>query len=83
MSAPKRKAKAQCNLGACYSKGRGVERSFGEANKWFSLAAAQEYDYAKSAMLTVARQMTPEQIADGVRLARGFRGSDHSLVNPR
>jgi len=31
----------------------------------------------------VARQMTPEQIAEGIRLARGFRKeSDHSLVTP-
>ena len=60
-----------------------MERSFGEANKWFSLAAAQEYDHAKCAMLTVARQMTPGQIAEGVRLAREFRKeSDDSLVNP-
>ena len=40
-------AKAQCNLGICYTKGEGVSQSLTEAAKMYQKAAAQGYAYAQ------------------------------------
>jgi TPR repeat protein len=69
-------APAQNTLGLCYSKGRGVPKDFVEAYKWFNLAAAKGGDLANDAKINLAmaeRALTPEQIADGQRLAREFK----------
>ena len=68
-------APAQNTLGLCYSKGRGVTKDFVEAYKWFNLATGQGGDFADDARINLAmaeRALTPEQIADGQRLAREF-----------
>jgi hypothetical protein len=47
-----------------------------EAYKWFNLAAAKGGDLANDAKINLAmaeRALTPEQIADGQRLAREFK----------
>jgi TPR repeat protein len=36
-------AAGQYNLGIMYTKGHGVSQDYGEALKWFHLAADQEY----------------------------------------
>jgi len=67
---------AQNTLGLCYSKGTGVTNDYVEAYKWFNLAAAKGGDLAYDAKVNLAmaaRFLTPEQIAEGQRLAREFQ----------
>lgn len=66
---------AQRTLGICYSKGRGVETNHVQAYKWLALAAArdnQNSDDIKVNLSLVERLMTPEQIAEGQKLAHEF-----------
>jgi hypothetical protein len=58
-----------------YADGEGVPKDYVEAYMWFSVAAAQGDENAKAAKVDIARQMTPEQIAKGFRLARDFKPS--------
>jgi len=44
-----------------------------EAVKWLVLAAAQGLDQAKKNMTALESKLTPEQIAEGQRLARDFK----------
>jgi hypothetical protein len=69
-------AAAENSLGKCYSKGKGVAQDSLEAYKWFNLAAAQGNDSnveAKMNLSMAERNMTPEQIGEGQRLAREFK----------
>jgi TPR repeat protein len=69
-------AAGEDSLGMCYAKGKGVTQDYLEAYKWFSLAAAQgdEHDTQAKIDLSMAeRAMTPEQIAQGQKLAREFQ----------
>jgi len=69
-------AQAQNTLGLCYTKGRGVTKDNVEAYKWFNLAAAKGDERADDAKVNLAaaeRFLTPEQVAEGQRLAREFK----------
>jgi TPR repeat protein len=66
---------AQQTLGLCYTKGRGVATNNVLAYKWLALAAAKDNpnsDDVKVNLSLVERLMTPEQIAEGQRLAGEF-----------
>jgi len=63
---------AQMFLAIMYQDGEGVTQDYVEAYKWYNLAAAQEANSASDARDTIARLMTPSQIAEGQRLAREF-----------
>jgi TPR repeat protein len=66
---------AQHTLGICYTKGRGVVTNYVEAYKWLTLAAAkdtQNPDEIRVHLSMVERFLTPEQIAEGQRLAAEF-----------
>jgi TPR repeat protein len=66
---------AQRALGICYAKGKGVETNHVQAYKWLALAAArdnQNSDDIKVNLSMVERFMTPEQIAEGQKLANEF-----------
>jgi S1-C subfamily serine protease len=63
---------AQSSLGAKYGTGEGVPKNYGEAYKWRLLAAAQGDRSAKQAVPALESIMTPEQIAEGQRLAAAF-----------
>jgi hypothetical protein len=65
-------ADGQSNLGACYANGTGVIKDYVEAYKWDHLASAQGSETAKQFLQHLEQRMTPEQIADGQRLAREF-----------
>jgi S1-C subfamily serine protease len=67
-------APAQCILGKRIEEGAGVPRDFVEAYKWYNLAAAQ-IGVAALQRDDLQKRMTPEQIAEGQRLAREFRPS--------
>lgn len=66
---------AQDNLGAMYASGRGVSTDYVQAHKWFNLAASRKRSGAGRDMSvgnrdSVAKRMTPAQIAEAQRLAR-------------
>jgi S1-C subfamily serine protease len=65
-------SEAQANIGTCYDQGQGVPKDYVESYKWRLLAAAQGSDLAKRAATALEGVMTPEQIAEGQRLAREF-----------
>jgi TPR repeat protein len=66
-------ADAQSCLGVQYGTGEGVPKNYVEAYKWRLLAAAQGEDTSKKAMVALENLMTPEQIAEGQKLAREFK----------
>ncbi len=66
---------AQHALGLCYAKGKGVTTNYVQAYKWLVLAAAKDNrssDDIKVNVSMVERFMTPDQIAEGQRLAHEF-----------
>ena len=66
-------ASAQLDLGLSYFKGTGVVKDDAEAYKWFLLAGAQGDETARSNIPKIELRLTPQQRADGQRLAREFR----------
>ncbi len=69
---------AQFHLGGLYYRGQGVPQDYVEAYKWWNLAASrypagQKRDLFASLRDRVAKRMTPDQIAEGQRLAREWR----------
>ena len=67
-------AAAQSNLGFCYAHGPGVAEDSVEAYKWLLLAARQGDEGAKKFMTLMESEMlTPEQSAQGQKLAREFK----------
>ena len=69
-------AAAENSYGMCFAKGKGVNQDYLEAYKWFDLAAAQGGEHnldAKMNLSMAERAMTPEQIAQGQKLALEFK----------
>jgi TPR repeat protein len=66
-------ASAQFNLGVCYSEGMGVVKDDVESYKWELLAAANGSEKAKKNMAISERSLTPEQRAEGQRLAKEWQ----------
>jgi len=66
-------ARAQFDLGVIYNNGRGVPQDFVTAEMWFNLAAAQGDQTAAEYRDTVQKSMSPEQIAEAQKLARGWK----------
>lgn len=66
-------AKAQGDLGAAYVKGEGVPQDYVLAHMWFNLAAAQGNEDARQNRDSLAKVMTPDQIAEAQRLARQWK----------
>jgi S1-C subfamily serine protease len=89
-AAERGEAFAQQHLGGMYFLGRGVPQDYVAAYKWFNIAAAgQEPKVAADAAQfrdALARRMSPDQIAEGQRLARAWRpvaaGNRTSGVTP-
>jgi TPR repeat protein len=73
-------AAGQYNLGIMYASGKGVPLDYVQAHKWFSLASLRydasdkesREDAAKNRDM-VATKMTPVQIAEAQKLARGWK----------
>ena len=70
---------AQNNLGLCYAFGIGVAKDYVEGYKWIILAAAKGSDKAEQFMPVLENTMTPEQIAEGQKLAREFKPLNESI----
>ncbi len=66
-------AGAQHNLGVTYANGQGVPQDYVQAHMWFELAAARGNKGARKHRDTVAKEMTPAQVAEAQRLAREWR----------
>jgi TPR repeat protein len=69
-------AAAENSYGMCFAKGKGVTQDYLQAYKWFNLAAAQGGEAnieAKMNLSMAERALTPEQIAQGQKLAREFK----------
>ena len=61
---------AQIMLGLLYSTGRRVERDLVQAHKWLNLAALAGAARARDLRGQVARDMSPAEIAQALKLAR-------------
>ncbi len=64
---------AQYNLGIMYAQGDGIPQDYVRAYLWFTLAAAQGEENAQVGRDFVTGMMTPSQLAEAQRLARGWK----------
>jgi len=64
---------AQFNLGLMYSTGQGVPQDYVLAHKWFNLAAMAGNREARENRVDLARDMSPNEIAEAQRLAREWK----------
>jgi hypothetical protein len=70
-------SRAQHRLARMYAQGQDVQKDFVQAHMWFSLAAAGGIKEAADSLVSIARQMTPDQIAKAEEMAaRRRRSSD-------
>ena len=74
LAAEQGEANAQHNLGGMYGEGRGVVQDYVQAHMWRNVAASrqtgEERKLTAGARDTLARLMTPAQLAEAQRLAR-------------
>ena len=63
-------AMAQGSLGVMYYNGYGVPIDFVQAHVWFNIAAANGNEFAKPRLAIVEKQITSEQKAEAMKLAR-------------
>ena len=61
---------AQTMLGLMYSTGRRIERDLVRAHQWLNLAAMSGAGRARDLRSQVARDMSPAEIAQALKLAR-------------
>ena len=66
-------AHAQYNLGVMYDKGLGVPQDYVQAHMWYNLAATRGLKLGRKSRDSLAKQMTPAQIAEAQRLAREWK----------
>jgi len=66
-------AAAQSSMGFMYEWGDGVPQDYAQAHMWFNLAGASGDAYDINKRDSVARKMTPGQIAEAQRLAREWK----------
>jgi TPR repeat protein len=64
---------AQYQLGQMYSQGDGVPKDDAEAYKWYLLASAGGNKNMKKMVEILERTLTPDQRAEGQRMAREFK----------
>lgn len=69
LSAEQGNASSQTKLGAMYAIGTGVKLDYIKAHMWSNLAAAKGEKNALEVREIVAKQMTPQQIAQAQKLA--------------
>ena len=58
------------NLGCMFFDGEDVKQNYVEAYKWWLLARAKGHEEAAQNILVLERSMTPQQRAEGERMAR-------------
>ena len=67
------KAVAQWSLGIMYERGRSVPQDYVQAYRWYTLAAAKGLKEAVKGRDLLEKRMTPAQLAEAQRLARGWK----------
>jgi hypothetical protein len=72
MAAEQGDADAQGGLGLLYAKGQGVPQDLVQAHLWLSLAAAQGDKSAAKERDLLVKKMTPVQLTQAQKLARGW-----------
>ena len=70
LAAERGNAMAQGSLGMMYYNGYGVPIDFVQAHVWFNIAAANGNEAAKPGLESVQNEMTSEQKAEAMKLAR-------------
>ena len=63
-------ARAQFDMGVIHANGRGVLQDYAVAHMWFSLSASRGDTTAAEYRQKLAKDMSPEQIADAQKMAR-------------
>jgi TPR repeat protein len=66
-------ADAQYIVGVMYHNGEGVPQDYIVAHMWWNLSATKGNELARQNRDVVARDMTPDQIAEAQRLAREWK----------
>lgn len=74
-------ASAQSNLGFMYVNGRGVSKDYVRAYAWWNLAAAQGDEQGQQNRNRIEPRLTPEQRAEGQRLASNWKKGDTLVTN--
>jgi TPR repeat protein len=69
-------SQSQYNLGVMYYNGQGVARNFAFSHMWLTLSAMSGAENAVRNRAMLVKQMTPEQIAEALRLARACKQRD-------
>ena len=64
---------AQLNLGVMYDNGKGVVQDYITAHMWYNLAGVGGNEKAREYRDSIAKNMTPVQIAGAQRLAREWK----------
>ena len=75
LAADQGRADAQSNLGSMYAEGEGVPQDFVQALMWFTLSAAQNHKDGIENRDRAIQLMTPAQIAEAQKLARGWKST--------
>ena len=70
-------ASAQYNLGVMYSNGEGVPQNNVRAYVWYSVAAAQGDETARTNRDIISDRLTPDQLARGQDMATRCFESDY------
>ena len=78
LAAEQGETSAQFALGFMYNRGRGITQDYVQAHMWLNLAAGRMppgllRDTAAGSRDTIAKRMTPAQVAEAQRLAREWR----------
>ena len=63
-------AYAQYHLGVSYANGEGVPKDLVQAHMWLNLSGAKGSEQAKSSLKIIEKQMSAEQKAEAMKLAR-------------
>ena len=63
-------ADAQNNLGRMYYEGTGVPKDYVQAHVWLNIAGAKGHEIAKKNLAIIEKEMTSEQKAEAMKLAR-------------
>ena len=69
-SAEQGDAGAQFYIGAMYAKGDGVPKDLVQAHAWWNIAGSQGFEDAKKGLVSLEKEMTPDQKAEAMKLPR-------------
>jgi TPR repeat protein len=71
------KGDAQYNLGIMYANGRGVPQDYVAAHMWLNLSASHGDQEAAAVRDSLAKTMSPAQVAEAQKMARDWKPKSH------